>query len=102
MRTTEVGPEDRTMSLPKMELWSGERQTTASGHFLKDRATPEVGTGRMLLPEEAFVSMLHLERRRAERADKRFVLMLVDIDPIVRDARSTRVLAKICEALNQS
>lgn len=84
-----------------MELWSGERQKSASGHFLKDRA-PETITGRMLLPEDAFVSMLHLERRRAERAEKRFVLMLVDIDPIVRDARSSRVLAKICEALNKS
>ena len=89
------------MSLPKLELWSGDRQKAVSGHFLKDRVQQPV-TGRMLLPEDAFVSMLHLERRRAERAEKRFVLMLVDIDPIVRDTRSTRVLAKICEALNQS
>jgi lipopolysaccharide/colanic/teichoic acid biosynthesis glycosyltransferase len=34
---------------------------------------------RVFLSEEAFVSMLYLERRRAERARKRFVLMLVDV-----------------------
>jgi len=89
------------MSLPKMELWSGDRQKAVSGSFLKNPSQNN-GTGRMLLPEDAFVSMLHLERRRAERAEKRFVLMLVDIDPLVRESRSSRVLAKICEALNQS
>ena len=34
---------------------------------------------RILLNEDAFVSMLYLERRRAERARKRFVLILVDV-----------------------
>ena len=34
---------------------------------------------RMLLNEDAFVSMLYLERRRAERAGNRFVLILVDV-----------------------
>lgn len=34
---------------------------------------------RLLLNEDAFVSMLYLERRRAERARKRFVLILVDV-----------------------
>jgi lipopolysaccharide/colanic/teichoic acid biosynthesis glycosyltransferase len=34
---------------------------------------------RTLLNEDAFVSMLYLERRRAERAGNRFVLILVDV-----------------------
>src|SRR5258708_12682158 len=34
---------------------------------------------RTLLSEDAFISMLYLERRRAERAQKRFVLVLVDV-----------------------
>jgi len=34
---------------------------------------------RNLLNEDAFVSMLYLERRRAERAHTRFVLILVDV-----------------------
>jgi len=34
---------------------------------------------RIVLNEDAFVSMLYLERRRVERAQKRFVLILVDV-----------------------
>lgn len=44
-------------------------------------SVPHMGNSpsRMLLNEDAFVSMLYLERRRAERADNRFVLILVDV-----------------------
>ena len=42
---------------------------------------PNMGNtpSRTLLNEEAFVSMLYLERRRVERAGGRFVLVLVDV-----------------------
>jgi len=53
---------------------------------------------RMLLNEDAFVSMLYLERRRAERAQNRFVLILVDVQKIVNDVsgkeRAVQMLAK--------
>jgi len=88
------------MSLPKMELRSGEQRVGAN-HF-RLSSTSESVMGRMPLPEDAFVSMLHLERRRAERADKRFVLMLIDVNAVVREARSSRILSKICDSLNQS
>jgi exopolysaccharide biosynthesis polyprenyl glycosylphosphotransferase len=44
-------------------------------------SVPDMGNSpsRMLLNEDAFVSMLYLERRRAERARNRFVLILVDV-----------------------
>jgi exopolysaccharide biosynthesis polyprenyl glycosylphosphotransferase len=44
-------------------------------------SVPEMGNApfRTLLNEDAFVSMLYLERRRAERAGNRFVLVLVDV-----------------------
>lgn len=44
-------------------------------------SVPDMGNtpSRMLLNEDAFVSMLYLERRRAERASDRFVLVLVDV-----------------------
>src|SRR5215813_515672 len=44
-------------------------------------SVPDMGNSpsRMLLSEDAFVSMLYLERRRAERASNRFVLVLVDV-----------------------
>lgn len=57
------------------------------------------GTARTLLNENAFVSMLYLERRRAERAQKRFVLMLVDVKQALQDAQKNRTLAKISVAL---
>src|ERR1700739_4759872 len=53
---------------------------------------------RMLLTEDAFVSMLYLERRRAERAQNRFVLILVDVQKIMEETsgkdRSVQMLAK--------
>jgi exopolysaccharide biosynthesis polyprenyl glycosylphosphotransferase len=53
---------------------------------------------RMLLNEDAFVSMLYLERRRAERAQNRFVLILVDVQKLVNGVsgkdRMVQMLAK--------
>jgi exopolysaccharide biosynthesis polyprenyl glycosylphosphotransferase len=51
--------------------------------------------GRIVLHEDAFVSMLYLERRRAERAQKRFVLMLVDVKKVMADGQKNRNLGKI-------
>ena len=42
---------------------------------------------RSLLNEDAFVSMLYLERRRAERARKRFVLILLDVKKALASTR---------------
>ena len=49
-------------------------------------SVPDMGNSpaRLLLNEDAFVSMLYLERRRAERADKRFVLILIDVKKTLR------------------
>jgi exopolysaccharide biosynthesis polyprenyl glycosylphosphotransferase len=53
---------------------------------------------RMLLNEDAFVSMLYLERRRTERAQNRFVLILVDVQKIMEAVsgkdRMVQLLAK--------
>ncbi len=57
---------------------------------------------RTLLSEDAFVSMLYLERRRAERAQKRFVLVLVDVKRALEDGHKTRTLGKIGVALTNS
>jgi len=58
-----------------------------------------VSSGRIVLHEDAFVSMLYLERRRAERAQKRFVLMLVDVKTAISDGQKNRTLAKVTNAL---
>jgi exopolysaccharide biosynthesis polyprenyl glycosylphosphotransferase len=55
--------------------------------------------GRIVLHEQAFVSMLYLERRRAERAQKRFVLMLVDVKRATEDGQKNRTLGKITHSL---
>jgi Sugar transferases involved in lipopolysaccharide synthesis len=57
---------------------------------------------RALLSEDAFVSMLYLERRRAERAQKRFVLVLVDVKRALDEGNKSRTLAKIAMALTNS
>jgi len=53
---------------------------------------------RMLLNEDAFASMLYLERRRAERAQNRFVLILMDINKNLNGTsnkeRTVKALAK--------
>jgi lipopolysaccharide/colanic/teichoic acid biosynthesis glycosyltransferase len=62
---------------------------------------PGAGTSscRIVLGEDAFVSMLYLERRRAERAEKRFMLMLVDVKRATADGATTRTLGRITNAL---
>jgi exopolysaccharide biosynthesis polyprenyl glycosylphosphotransferase len=54
---------------------------------------------RILLNEDAFVSMLYLERRRAERARKRFVLILVDVKKALS---ATRQKDRSIQALTSS
>src|ERR1700687_2990258 len=54
----------------------------------------EVST-RMILSENAFMSMLYLERRRAERGQKRFVLLLVDVKDAVSGKQKILAVQKI-------
>ncbi len=58
----------------------------------------EVST-RMILSEDSFMSMLYLERRRAERAQKRFVLLMVDVKDAITDKYKTRTVEKITRTL---
>lgn len=57
---------------------------------------------QVLLAEDAFVSMLYLERRRAERAKKRFVLILLDVKPVITDSQRQRAVVKLAKALTNS
>src|SRR5437868_9845599 len=57
---------------------------------------------RLLLPESAFVSMLYLERRRAELAKKRFVLVLVDVRKALSSDHKDRTLGALNHAISQS
>ena len=57
---------------------------------------------RVLLNVDTFLSMLYLERRRAERGQKQFVLMLVDVRRSLGDAHKDRTVAKIATALTNA
>lgn len=57
------------------------------------------GSTQMVLNEDAFVSMLYLERRRAERARKRYVLMLVDVKDALAGREKSRISDKISKTL---
>ncbi len=58
----------------------------------------EVST-RIILGEAEFCSMVYLERRRAERAQKRYVLLLVHVKDAIQDTQKTRTLEKITGTL---
>ncbi len=57
---------------------------------------------RVLLNEDAFVSMLYLERRRAERSHKRFVLVLIDVQKTLIGGRNERTVGALSKALTES
>src|SRR6202171_1215214 len=54
---------------------------------------------RRILDEDAFVSMLYIERRRSERGRKRFVLAILEVREAVAGKHKNRTLAKITGAL---
>jgi len=49
-------------------------------------------SARMVIGEDTFMSMLYLERRRAERAQKRYVLLLVDVKDAISDKQKIRTV----------
>jgi lipopolysaccharide/colanic/teichoic acid biosynthesis glycosyltransferase len=56
-------------------------------------------SSRIVLSEEAFVSMLYLERRRAERAKKRYALLLLDVKDALDGTQKLRTAEKITQTL---
>ena len=61
-------------------------------------AREEIST-RRLLSETTFMSMLYLERRRAERAQRRYVLLLVDVRSVISDKHRILTLQRITQTL---
>lgn len=51
-----------------------------------------------ILPEELFLGILCLERKRAERSRKKFLLLLVDAEDAIRTDRKSEILAGIVKA----
>lgn len=61
--------------------------------------TPDEISTRMVLGETAFMSMLYLERRRAERARKRYLLLLLEVKHAVSGHQKVRTVERITKAL---
>lgn len=55
-----------------------------------------------ILPEELFLGILCLERKRAERSRKRFLLVLIDAEDAVKTERQSQVLAGVVRAADAS
>lgn len=58
-------------------------------------------TGLGMLPQDLFVKLLHLERKRTERSGRRFVLMLLDTGDLMTSGRSD-VLTNLLSAIGQA
>src|SRR5258708_21734320 len=90
------------MSPLEMEMRRAEnrRRLDVKAHVsLTDLGNPPV---RLLLPENAFVSMLYLECRRAERAKKRFVLVLVDVRKALSGDHKDPTLGALNHAISEN
>ena len=87
------------MSTLKASLYSEEEQFKTGIKLAVPATEARTTSTRVLLHEDAFVSMLYLERRRAERAQRRFVLMLVDVARVIKEGQKDRTIPKISSAL---
>ena len=59
-------------------------------------------SGGDILDEQSFLRMLCLERKRSERSSRRFVLMLLECDGLLKAHNDPQVLQKILQALANS
>jgi len=77
----------------------GRRKLEVQAHLSLHQTgnTPQ----RTILNEDAFISMLYLERRRAERAQKRFVLVLIDVKRSSGGHSKDRNISALLTALSE-
>jgi exopolysaccharide biosynthesis polyprenyl glycosylphosphotransferase len=66
---------------------------------LNGRAHSENSSGSEMLAEESFVKQLALERKRAERSGRSFVLMLLDLNRLLRKGSSDEAVGRIISVL---
>src|SRR5690349_14106508 len=84
-----------TMSL----FWKNNRRSPAAGDTPADGDAPAganeaPGGAHGILPEQEFARALTLERKRAERSRKLFVMLLLEVRPPHRGAERDTLLAR--------
>jgi lipopolysaccharide/colanic/teichoic acid biosynthesis glycosyltransferase len=77
------------------------RNGGASRAMPRPRFNPSNFT-RRILPEDLFLGMLCLERKRAERSGNKFTLILVDARPAIETDFGPQILKRIVEAVNST
>lgn len=70
------------------------KASSTSGSFVAGR--------EQIIPEESFHSMVTLERRRAERSRRPFVLMLLDAAAVLEDKNADRFISRVISVLLKS
>src|SRR4029077_13406526 len=83
------------MSVLRTELQARQETARLNKDAHLTLAKRGVSDGRIVLHEDAFVAMLYLERRRAGRAQKRFLLMLIDIKGAIADGQKNGTLGNV-------
>jgi lipopolysaccharide/colanic/teichoic acid biosynthesis glycosyltransferase len=68
----------------------------------KEEFGPANGSSLGILAEQPFLQLLRLERKRAERSARRFVLMLLDVEGLLHTPGRERTLHRVLESLLES
>src|SRR6202790_5912472 len=80
-----------------------EKESPFASNGDSRRAVPRPGftpLGFMqgVLPEDIFLGILSLERRRAERSNKKFLLLLIDAEDATGGGRRTKIMGGVNKA----
>jgi lipopolysaccharide/colanic/teichoic acid biosynthesis glycosyltransferase len=97
-----IGIRFRRRKAESMDLFRPAVRPEHEQQNLTERVLPaamRVTSKRTIVAEHAFGSMLYLERRRAERAQKRYLLLLLDVRDVTRDKQNVRTVEKITQTL---
>ncbi len=84
------------LRIPNLREQSARRST---GHKVKSGFDSLLVRRAEILQEETFHGMLTLERRRAERSHKPFVLMLLDASAFVDAGAATHIMSRVTSVL---
>src|SRR5260370_7116703 len=87
-----------------MEIEQQRAQKKSKLQVRAHLSVPDMGNtpARLLLNEDVFGCMLYMERRRAARADKRFVLILFDVKKTLAVVHKDRTILALTNALSEA
>jgi len=92
------GKEEPMMPNRKIATFSKEPCSSSNGHSLPAPRLNPSDLMQRILQEDLFLGMLCLERKRAERSGKKFLLLLLDAQDAVKTGRHLMVLKGIIKA----